>query len=149
MSYGQPCSRMTGGPSAGPSSAYPTLRTPASTCLSGAKDMCAGEAEAIAELATEVAATANPTVRAKSRRVITRQIVEKSEWTCKSKSAERCPPVDAPRRQARRSPHTRDPVGVLIGHQIPHHPHRDVHQERRTHRERSRRRQEPRNRQQQ
>jgi hypothetical protein len=40
--------------------------------LSGANDVCDGAADAIAVLATEVAATANPTVRAKSRRVITR-----------------------------------------------------------------------------
>src|SRR4051794_39153098 len=34
MSYGQPCSRTTAGPSRGPSSSYPTSRTPASTCWS-------------------------------------------------------------------------------------------------------------------
>src|SRR4030095_915903 len=39
MSWGQRCRRMTTGPLAGPASAYPTLRTPASFCLSGAKDV--------------------------------------------------------------------------------------------------------------
>src|SRR6266581_321395 len=34
MSYGQPCRRITGGPFAGPSSAYPMFRTPASICFS-------------------------------------------------------------------------------------------------------------------
>src|SRR5690242_14354746 len=34
MSYGQPCSSRTTGPSAGPASAYPTLNRPALTCLS-------------------------------------------------------------------------------------------------------------------
>src|SRR5512132_1316291 len=33
MSYGQPCSRTTAGPPAGPTSAYPTSRTPAAICL--------------------------------------------------------------------------------------------------------------------
>src|SRR6476620_12486982 len=37
MSYGQPWSRMTTGPFAGPVSAYPTFRTPASICLSESK----------------------------------------------------------------------------------------------------------------
>src|SRR4029453_11785812 len=35
MSYGQPCRRITGGPLGGPASAYPTFRTPASTCFRG------------------------------------------------------------------------------------------------------------------
>ncbi|MNZ48868.1 hypothetical protein D3C78_666210 [compost metagenome] len=35
MSYGQPCSRITTGPSAGPVSAYATSSNPALTCLSG------------------------------------------------------------------------------------------------------------------
>src|SRR5437763_6608011 len=35
MSYGQPCSRKTAGPSAGPASTYPTSRTPAWICLTG------------------------------------------------------------------------------------------------------------------
>src|SRR3989442_10472895 len=39
MSYGQPCSRTTGGPPAGPASAYPTLRTPASICFTGPKTL--------------------------------------------------------------------------------------------------------------
>src|SRR5688500_1732020 len=39
MSYGQPCRSTTGGPSAGPSSAYPTFRTPASICFSGPNDV--------------------------------------------------------------------------------------------------------------
>src|SRR5215813_5933621 len=42
MSNGQPCSRITGRPSAGPSSAYPILRTPALTCLSDANDVFFG-----------------------------------------------------------------------------------------------------------
>src|SRR5262245_46710222 len=33
MSYGQPWRRITGGPPAGPTSAYPMLRTPASICF--------------------------------------------------------------------------------------------------------------------
>src|SRR6185437_1013736 len=33
MSYGQPWRRTTAGPSAGPASAYPTLRMPASICF--------------------------------------------------------------------------------------------------------------------
>src|SRR6186713_2408914 len=33
MSYGQPCSRTAGGPSAGPLSTYPTFRGPASIWL--------------------------------------------------------------------------------------------------------------------
>src|SRR5690349_4401878 len=41
MSYGQPCSRMTGAPSAGPSSAYAMFRTPASICFSAANEMFA------------------------------------------------------------------------------------------------------------
>src|SRR5439155_580688 len=53
-----------------------------------------GAAEAIAEPAIEVAATANPTVRAKSRRVITDDIVGETDWTCKSsRSAGRPPDV--------------------------------------------------------
>ena len=36
------------------------------------------------QLATEVAATASPTVRAKSRRVITRHMFDGRIWTCKS-----------------------------------------------------------------
>src|SRR5260221_13910172 len=39
MSYGQPCRRMTGEPLAGPASAYPTLRTPASICFSELNDV--------------------------------------------------------------------------------------------------------------
>src|SRR5580698_5076082 len=39
MSYGQPCSSTTGGPSEGPSSAKPTLRSPASICLRDLKDV--------------------------------------------------------------------------------------------------------------
>src|ERR1700736_1099704 len=35
MSYGQPCSRTTAGPSAGPASTYPTSSTPAWICLTG------------------------------------------------------------------------------------------------------------------
>src|SRR5579872_5042110 len=38
MSYGQPCRRMTGRPEAGPASAYPIFRTPASICFTGPKD---------------------------------------------------------------------------------------------------------------
>src|SRR5262245_3780770 len=38
MSYGQPWSRITTGPLAGPASAYPTLSTPASICFSGPND---------------------------------------------------------------------------------------------------------------
>src|SRR5262252_899578 len=41
MSYGQPCSRMTARPSAGPVSAYPTFKTPASICLSEPNDVLA------------------------------------------------------------------------------------------------------------
>src|SRR5471030_2244915 len=39
MSYGQPCRRITTGPSAGPASAYPTFRTPALTCFSVPSDV--------------------------------------------------------------------------------------------------------------
>src|SRR2546423_1002232 len=39
MSYGQPWRRMTAGPSAGPASAYPTFRRPASICFSEPKDV--------------------------------------------------------------------------------------------------------------
>src|SRR5476649_1284694 len=42
MSNGHPCSRITGWPSAGPSSAYPMLRTPALTCLRDANDVFFG-----------------------------------------------------------------------------------------------------------
>src|SRR5258705_5350833 len=76
MSYGQPCSRITGGPSAGPPSAYPTLSAPASTCLSDAKDARdpggAASTGVDAQLATEVTATARPAARAKLRREIMR-----------------------------------------------------------------------------
>src|SRR6185436_16866293 len=41
MSYGQPCRRITGWPSAGPASAYPTFSSPASICFRGAKDVLA------------------------------------------------------------------------------------------------------------
>src|SRR5689334_14989439 len=34
MSYGQPCDNITAGPALGPASAYPTFRSPASTCFS-------------------------------------------------------------------------------------------------------------------
>ncbi|MNY42991.1 hypothetical protein D3C86_1779200 [compost metagenome] len=37
MSYGQPCSRITTGPPAGPVSAYATSSSPALMCLSGPK----------------------------------------------------------------------------------------------------------------
>src|SRR6267378_8251215 len=47
MSYGQPCSRTTGGPLAGPASAYPTLRTPASICLIESNDEPVGAVTAI------------------------------------------------------------------------------------------------------
>src|SRR5438046_10235658 len=47
MSYGQPCSNTTGGPLAGPASAYPTLRTPASICLIESNDEPVGPATAI------------------------------------------------------------------------------------------------------
>src|ERR1700722_16849246 len=39
MSYGHPCSSMTTGPLAGPSSAYPMLRTPVMTCFRGPNDV--------------------------------------------------------------------------------------------------------------
>src|SRR6266550_803739 len=39
MSYGQPCRSNTTGPSVGPASAYPTFRTPASTCFSELNDV--------------------------------------------------------------------------------------------------------------
>src|SRR6202162_1206197 len=39
MSQGQPCRRMTGGPLAGPASAYPTFRTPASICFNELNDV--------------------------------------------------------------------------------------------------------------
>src|SRR5439155_25311914 len=47
MSYGHPCSRTTGGPFAGPASAYPTFRTPASICLIESNDEPVGAATAI------------------------------------------------------------------------------------------------------
>src|ERR1700730_10590197 len=47
MSYGQPCSRTTGGPLAEPASAYPTLRTPASICLIESNDEPVGAVTAI------------------------------------------------------------------------------------------------------
>src|SRR6266853_1112301 len=43
MSYGQPCRRMTAVPLAGPASAYPTLRRPASICLMGPSEVCDGD----------------------------------------------------------------------------------------------------------
>src|SRR5262249_10120571 len=70
-------------------SAYPTFSTPASTWLSDANDVCgdscAAGGGADVQLATEVAATANPMVRAKSRRVITGDMLDLRVWTCKSK----------------------------------------------------------------
>src|SRR5437016_14677055 len=39
MSYGQPWRRMTGGPPAGPASAYPTLSRPALTCFNGPNEL--------------------------------------------------------------------------------------------------------------
>src|SRR3954453_20889924 len=44
MSYGQPCRRITTGPLAGPASAYPTFRTPASIRLSEGNEVFAGVA---------------------------------------------------------------------------------------------------------
>src|SRR5215467_11531968 len=39
MSYGQPCRRITTGPSDGPASTYPTFSAPASICFRGAKEL--------------------------------------------------------------------------------------------------------------
>src|SRR5580704_5620143 len=39
MSYGHPCRRRTAGPLAGPASAYPTLRRPASICFNGPNEV--------------------------------------------------------------------------------------------------------------
>src|SRR5258707_183692 len=87
---------MTGGPSAGPSSAYPTFNPPASICLSEANDVCGaggGVAPGVdVQLATDVAATASPTVRAKSRRVITGDMFDRPIWTCKSSRSADCTP---------------------------------------------------------
>ena len=44
------------------------------------------------QLATEVAATASPTVRAKSRRVITGDMFDRPIWTCKSSRSADCTP---------------------------------------------------------
>src|SRR6266436_5071122 len=41
MSYGHPCKRITGRPFAGPASAYPTFKRPASTCFNGPNDVFA------------------------------------------------------------------------------------------------------------
>src|SRR5260370_42105959 len=39
MSYGHPCRRITGRPLAGPDSAYPTFKRPASICFNGPNDV--------------------------------------------------------------------------------------------------------------
>src|SRR5580658_1503196 len=41
MSYGQPCRRITPGPLAGPASAYPIFKSPASICFRGPNDALA------------------------------------------------------------------------------------------------------------
>src|ERR1700730_14174348 len=91
MSYGQPCNRMTGGPSAGPSSAYPTWSRPATTCLRAGNEvrpaLVGGAAGGVEEhAAAEVAATAaTPTASENSRLVIMCGMppAEKT-WTCTS-----------------------------------------------------------------
>src|SRR5260370_5308350 len=42
-------------------------------------------------------------------------------------SAERRPLIDSSRPCARRPPHPCDPVGVLLGDEVAHHSHRDLH----------------------
>jgi len=57
--------------------------------LSDANDVClpgAADAGADVEVATEVAATANPTVRAKSRRVITLDMLAGLKWNLQVQS---------------------------------------------------------------
>src|ERR1700693_5808716 len=78
MSYGQPCRRMTGGPLAGPASAYPTFRSPASICFRGANDVfvpgligpilpdCAPAAPTMASSAAATVRTAAPKRRRRS-----------------------------------------------------------------------------------
>src|ERR1700674_2895068 len=78
MSYGQPCRRMTGGPLAGPATAYPTFRSPASICFMGANDVfvpgvvgpilpdCASAAPTMASSATATVRTAAPKRRRRS-----------------------------------------------------------------------------------
>src|SRR6266705_1260078 len=78
MSYGQPCRRMTGGPLAGPASAYPTFRSPASICFSEANDVfvpgligliltgCASAEPSIASSAAATVSTAVPKRRRRS-----------------------------------------------------------------------------------
>src|SRR5262249_10346592 len=88
MSYGQPCKRMTGGPSAGPASAYATFKTPASICFSGLKVVpCAGLRvgrlwayfDAVGESkmpsGAAVAATAAPPTRSRRRKSISLTIL--------------------------------------------------------------------------
>src|SRR6202011_1503380 len=75
MSYGQPCNRMTGGPSAGPSSAYPTLSRPASTCLRAGNEvrpaLVGGAAGGVEEhAAAEVAATAATPIASENSRLV-------------------------------------------------------------------------------
>src|ERR1700736_5413150 len=73
MSYGQPCNRMTGGPSVGPSSAYPTLSRPASTCLRAGNEvrpaLVGGAAGGVEEhAAAEGAATAATPIASENSR---------------------------------------------------------------------------------
>jgi hypothetical protein len=59
-SYGQPWTSSTTGPSAGPNSAYPTLRRPASICLMGPREAFIpepGRAGVDVQPASDVAAT--------------------------------------------------------------------------------------------
>src|ERR1700680_1708636 len=75
MSYGQPCNRMTGGPSVGPSSAYPTLSRPASTCLRAGNEvppaLVGGAAGGVEEhAAAEVAATAATPIASETSRLV-------------------------------------------------------------------------------
>jgi hypothetical protein len=65
------------------------------------------------------------------------------------RSTEGLAAVQDSRAVARRAPHPRHPVGVLVGDQVAHHPHRQTHQPPRAHRHRPGQRQEARQRQQQ
>src|SRR5215510_5096147 len=72
MSYGHPCRRMTAGPSGGPASAYPTLRTPASICFSESNELCVpafiGVASAVLALVSELGGCSPAAAAARRRR---------------------------------------------------------------------------------
>src|SRR6266404_4352331 len=92
MSYGQPCRRITGGPLAGPASAYPTFRSPASICFSELNDVfvpglielilrdCASADPIVASSAAARVSTAVPKRRRRSW-FICSAILDLLHWT--------------------------------------------------------------------